>query len=241
MKSKLFKYGLWTFWTIFIAGLIYLFLELKRFEKETEDLCTARGFGNTSLKFKVLDLNSLKPIDSIRLTIRYGASADKFVDTLMKQEENIVYNFLVPETDDCEAYWLELSNDLYWGDIYFSDTIRYLGIEKGVTNEKTLYLEPATKVKVTVTNELREFNGDTVYLYFDRKDKKDFNAWDYFTKKDFENRKKTSEYFNLESGVDYRATWINKNNELTDTTYNDFYTKPFDTLRLSFALKEKVK
>ena len=236
--SKLFKYGIWTFWAIFITGLIYLFLELKRFEKETEDLCTARGFGNTSLKFKVLDLNSLEPIDSIRLTIRYGASADKLVDTLMKQDENIVYNFLVPETDDCEAYWLELSNDLYWGDIYFSDTTRYLGIEKGVINEETLYLKPATKVKARVINKLVEFEGDTVFVDFEREDGQDVTGWTYFTKRHFEKYKTSSELFHMESGVEYRAIWLHKNKRMIDTTYTSFYAKPFDTLLLKFELKE---
>jgi hypothetical protein len=240
VKSKIFKYGLWTFGTIFIVGLFYLFLEIREFEEESERLCD-HGHGDTTLKLRVLDFNTNQRIDSVRLIIRYGMSAEKLVETLLKQEDNIIYNFSVPEVDDCESYWFELSSDLYWGEIYLKDTSKHLGIKKGIVNEMTLYLKPSTKVKVTVVNDLKEFNGDTLFLYIDRKDNKGSYSWNYFTEKNFEERKNAAEYFNLESDIDYRATWINKNNQLADTAYNDFHAKPFDTIKLYFTLKEKVK
>jgi hypothetical protein len=199
-----------------------------------------QGFGKTSLKLRVLDLLTHKPIDSVRLTIRFGASADKLIDTLMKQKDGIEYNFVVPEMDNCEAYWFELSNRLYRNDIFSNDTTKHIGIEKGVINKRTLYLKPSTKVKVTVTNELKAFNGDTVFLYLDRKDKKEVDTWGYFTKRHFEETKTTADYLDVESGIDYRVTWIHKNNDLTDTTYREFHAEPFDTLSLNFTMKKTI-
>ena len=129
MRRKLFKYGLWTFGTIVIVGLLSVFYQIREYEKESESLCN-RGHGDTSLKLTVLDFNTNERIDSVRLTIRYGASADRLVDTLLKQEENIAYNFNVPEIDDCESYWFELSNNLYWEHYYLKDTAQDVRIKK---------------------------------------------------------------------------------------------------------------
>lgn len=240
MRRKLFKYGLWTFGTILIVGLFYLFHEIREFEKESERLCD-HGHGDTSLKLRILDFNTDELIDSVRLTIRYGASADRLVDTLLKQEENIAYNFNVPEIDDCESYWFELSNDLYWEPYYLKDSTQDVGIKKGKMNIMTLYMKPATKVKTRVINKLTEFEGDTVFVDFERSDGEDVTGWTYFTKRHFEKYKTSSELFHMESGAEYRAIWVHKNKRMIDTTYTSFYAKPFDTLLLKFELKDKMR
>jgi len=238
MKRKLVKYGFWTVGTILIVGLLYVFYEIREFEKESESLCN-RGYGDTSLKLTVLDFNTNERIDSVRLAIRYGASADRLIDTLLRQEENIAYNFNVPEIDACELYWFELSNDLYLDNYFVKDTTLDVGIKKGKMNEMTLYMKPATKVRTRVINKLPEFDGDTVFVDFERKDGKDVSGWTYFAKRHFEKYKTSSELFHLESGVEYRAVWVHKNKKVIDTTYTSFYAKPFDTLLLKFELKEK--
>jgi hypothetical protein len=221
-----------------MAGIGYLFFIYRELEKQDEYLCS-RGFGETSIRLRILNLENKQLVDSIRLTIRSGASAEKVVDTLLKQEEYIAYNFFIPQYDDCESYWFEVSNKLYHDDIHFADTGSNAGIKKGAANEGTLYLTPATKVKLVLRNELKEFNGDTIFIAFKRKDNKEANAWDYFTSKHFEAKEEITEFFSLESGVDHKAIVIQKNNQSVDTLFsNEFYTRSFDTLDVNFTLKK---
>ncbi|MBY0426344.1 MAG: hypothetical protein K2Q22_11955, partial [Cytophagales bacterium] len=222
MKNRLLKYGLLPILIVFILGFAYMYFEIRKFEKS--DLQNDRGFGSTSIKLKVLDFESEKPIDSVRLTIRYGVSAERLVDTLLGQKDSIFYNFIVPEADDYESYWVEVSNKLYWDELYFKDTSQNSVLLKGMMNEKTIFLKPSTKIKVTLSNKIKVLNRDTVYLFFERKDKKDFQVWDYFTQENFKKRKTISAFYNLESGLDYKAMWIHKNVKSSDTLYHEFYT-----------------
>ncbi len=219
-----------------IAGLVYLIIELRRLDEEMAASCDP-GFGKTTVKLRVLDLNSKKPIDSVQLAIRFGASGHKLVDTLLAQKDEIAYTFFIPEVDKCDDYWLEISNKRYWRQVYFGDMAPDYSVRKGTVSTSTLYLNPAAKVKVRLEKS-EQILSDTVYLYFERKDNKEHHGWDYFACSRFRNGRKAFQSFTLEGGVDYRAMWIQKSADGIDTTYSEFHTEPFGTLRLRFVLKD---
>ncbi len=135
--------------TLTVLGYFY-----KSYEKADDYYCE-KGFGSTTIKLKVLDFYSKKSIDSIRLIIYNGISMHKLIDSVFKQENGLVYNFTIPEMDDCESYWFEVSNKLYYDEIYFADSSKDAGLKKGATNESTIYLKPATKVNIVLKSELK--------------------------------------------------------------------------------------
>jgi hypothetical protein len=214
-----------------------------------EDFCE-EGSGLTTVNGKVLDFNTHQPIDSVQLTIRYGMSADRAVDTLLYQADGISYSFVIRE-DDCEPYWVEVYNKHYWHDAEFDSTMGDVLIKGGVSNF-VAYLKPATTIKLTLERELKNTTPDTVFLYLSEPGQ-GFRRWSYFSLADFlekdtasyissyydfedsNGKRKITTYDNMESlNVDHQVQWIRKTDTYIDTVFTEFKSKPFDTVHLKY-------
>ena len=226
-----------------VAGLFilykitWLYLEVEEDTRRSKELCDPhRGWGLTTLNFKVLDKDSNKPLDSVRLVVRYGASGDRIVDTLLRQDGTLHYTFLIPQIDECEYYWAEVSHPQYAEALYqLSDTLRTVSLKNGTVNEAMLYLKPATRIKVRLYDKIPA--GDTLRLFVSQNIKDDMQIWYYFTVLDFQQRRWTGFQTSLESGHTYKVTWVYQHADQSDTALSNFYAVPFDTLRLTYTLK----
>jgi hypothetical protein len=224
-----------------------------------EDYCE-EGSGLTTIKIEVRDINTRQLIDSVELTVLYGASADEAVDTLVAQGNGVSYNFTIPE--DCEPYWLEVTNKYYWYEPLFIDTVNekidtvYQGaLKKGELNEFVAYLKPASVIKLTLERELNNSHPDTVFLDLMKGDQI-LERWGYYSKIDFEEdtvyfmrshyimednngRRKITVYFPIEAdNTDLKIQWTRKDQEYIDTLFIEFKAVPFDTVQLSYEFRK---
>ncbi|HEY9049242.1 MAG TPA: hypothetical protein VIN08_25245 [Ohtaekwangia sp.] len=239
MKFRYILYGLVGLGMIILIPLLLLW-------HETDDLCV-KGSGPTTVHVKVYDKFTNKRIDSVQLAIRYGVSMDRIVDTLLYQPDRVSYQWTVPE-NDCDPYWIEVSNEHYWVDL--DDTTMNHEIQKGRVNEYIVHLKPATTVILSLTRDRSDKSTDTVYLYMKKGDQP-YDRWSYFSLDDFEDtsraeyiasyvihdvdgKRTISSDIPVESGVAYKVRWIRKEKNYIDTIYTDFKAIPFDTVTLKY-------
>jgi 5-hydroxyisourate hydrolase-like protein (transthyretin family) len=210
---------------ILLLGFIYVYKQLKDFNESFNRFCD-KGFGETPFRLHILDKNTQRPIDSVRIQLRYGASMDKRLDTTLIQNNGVTYNFFIPKEDECEPYWLEISNRLYWQSIH-------VPIKKGALNDTTVSVTPATQIKVKLHSQLISKFSDTLFVYFKAPDNT-VEEWDYFTAVDFRKYKTRVRFYSLKSNMHYKVMWVHKSAPSIDTTYSEFYTSPLDTLVLKY-------
>ncbi len=213
---------------ILVLGFVNVYKQFKDFNESLDQFCD-KGFGETAFRLHIIDKNTHKPIDSVRIQLRYGASMDKRLDTTLIQNNGVNYNFFISEEDKCEPYWLEISNKLYWQSIH-------IPIKKGTVNDTTVSITPATHIKVKLHSQLDSRASDTLFVYFNNPET-DVEEWDYFTATNFIKYKTIVRFYSLESNKQYKVMWIRKNNHSTDTTYSGFLTIPLDTLILKYEFK----
>lgn len=240
MRRQIFIWLFTVIGAVILCGITWLYLEVEEDTRKWNELCDPhRGYGLTTLNFKVLDMDSNKPLDSVNLIIRYGASGDKLVDTLLRQMDAVQYTFSIPQTDECEYYWAEVSHPQYYETLYqLNDTLRTLSLNNGNVNEGMVYLKPATQVKVRIYNRPTDFAADTLRLFVSHKEERDVIR-DRFTEFDFQERTWAGYHSSIESGHDYTVLWVYQHEGRSDTTWSKFYAAPFDTVKVSFTLKQK--
>jgi len=228
----------------FTALVIFLFLI------DETDYCE-HGSGPTSVHVKVFDKRTHTLIDSVRLAIRYGASMDYIVDTILYQQDGVSYRWTIPG-NDCEPYWAEVFNKHYWVD--YEDTTANHSVKKGQANEFVTYLKPATTMNISLTRDRQDHQQDTVFLYI-QKGNRAYERWSYYSQDDFEEVDKSygiapyairdsqgkrtiSTDYSIESGVDYKVKWILKEKNYIDSLYSAFKATPFDTVVVAYEFKK---
>jgi hypothetical protein len=234
-----------------ISFAIACALTIRCSTKTSDDLCT-HGHGETTLNGRVLDFYTKKPIDSVQIRIVYGTSLDQLLDTLVKQNDSLSFAFIAP--NDCEPYFVTLSNKHYWTDRQNHPAYR-VSIDKGVINNFQVSLKPATFFKLNVTRDTSDSTPDTVLLQIKKANKEDWQTWGEISADNFSRlpssdiqipydfldsatQRTISTYYDLESNVNYDVRWTRSNVKHSDTIYSHFAAKPFDTVQLRYTFKK---
>lgn len=236
MRRRIFTVLFTVIGALILCCITWFYLTVQEDTRRWKELCDPhRGWGQTTVDFQVLDKNNNQPLDSVKLTIRYGASGDEVIDTVLRQNGRIKHSFLIPQIDECEPYWAEISHPKYYDShSEWNDTTSALSIKNGKVNEHTFYLKPATHIKVRVYNKL--VAGDTLRLFVNKNiEKRDI--WDYFTTRDFQQRNWTGYQVSIESGTTYSVVWIYQYANRSDTTLSKFYAVPFDTVKVAYTVR----
>jgi len=219
--------------------------------KTSDDFCS-NGYGQTTLRGRVLDFYTKKPIDSVEISIVYGASWDHFLDTLVKQNDSLSFAFNAP--DDCEPYFFTLSNKHYWTDLQNNSAYK-VSVDKGVINNFEIHLKPATFFKINVRRDTLDNIPDTVLLDIKKGNTEDWKRWSEISADDFSRLpsreipalyafsdsgtyRTISAYYNIESNVNYDVRWTRSNPTHSDTLYYRLIAKPFDTVQLNFTFRK---
>jgi hypothetical protein len=219
--------------------------------KTGDDFCT-HGYGQTTLKGRILDFYTKKPIDSVEISIVYGASWDHFLDTLVKQNDSLSFAFNSP--DDCEPYFFTLSSKYYWTNSENHPAYK-VSIDKGAINNFEIFLKPATFFKVNVRRDTLDSTPDTLLLQIKKINTEDWERWREISAADFSSlpsgdipvsyafldsgtQRTISAYYNIESNVSYDVRWTRSNVKHPDTLCSRFAAKPFDTVQLRYTFKK---
>ena len=218
--------------------------------KTGDDFCT-HGHGQTTLKGRILDFHTNKPIDSIEISIVYGESWDHFLDTLVKQNDSLSFAFNAP--DDCAPYFFTLSNKHYWTDLENHPAYK-VSVDKGTINNFEVRLKPATFFKIYVRRDTLDGTSDTVLLQIKKVNTKDWERLGEISTGDFSTlpfseistpyafldsgtHRTILAYYSIESNVNYDVRWTRSNAKHPDRLYSRFLAKPFDTVQLRYTFK----
>ena len=240
-----------TYLSVIIVFAIVFAFTIQCSTKIGEDFCT-HAYGRTTIKGRVLDLYTKKPIDSVEISIVYGASWDHFLDTLVKQNDSLSFAFNAP--DDCEPYFFTLSNKHYWTDLENHPAYK-VSIDKGASNNFEIVLKPATFFKIEVRRDTLDITPDTVLLQIKKVNTEDWERWGEISADDFSRlsssdiptpyafsdsgtQRTISAYYNIESNVNYDVRWTRSNANHPDTLYSSFRAKPFDSVLLRYIFKK---
>ena len=219
--------------------------------KKSDDFCS-HGYGQTTLSGRVLDFYTKKPIDSVEISIAWGASMDHYLDTLVKQNDSLSFVFNAP--DDCEPYFFTLSNKHYWTDLENHPAYK-VSIDKGAFNSFEITLKPATIFKINISRDTLDSTPDTVLLQLKSVNTERWENWGEISADDFSRipssviqtpyafsdsgaHRTISTYYEIESNVNYDVLWTRSNTKPLDTLYYHFTAKPFDTVQLHYRFKK---
>lgn len=219
------------------------------------DYCEDHDFGQTTLRGRVLDSLTKKPIDSVEIRIVSGPSWDHFLDTIVKQNDTLSFTFNA--ADDCDPYFYTLSNKHYWIDQQHHPAYN-VSITKGAINNFEIHLKPATFFEINVKRDTSDKKPEAVLLELRKVNTKEWQRWANISADDFAERpddyigtryafsdsgsyRTISAYYDIESNANYDVRWILANTKLPDTLYNRFTAEPFDTIRLNYIFREKLK
>jgi hypothetical protein len=218
--------------------------------KPDNEFCT-HGHGQTFLKGSLLDFTTNKPIDSVEISIVYGISFDHFLDTVVKQNDSMSFAFNVP--NDCEPYFVTLSNKHYWTDMKNHPAYK-VSVNKGGINNFEISLKPATFFEINATRDTLDSTADTVLLQIKKANIDDWETWGEISADDFSSspdsdipvryvfsdsgtHRTISVYYDIESNVNYDARWAPLHTKDPDTLYYHFTAKPFDTVQFRYRFR----
>jgi hypothetical protein len=219
--------------------------------KPNVDSCDHK-YGQTTLKGRVLDFYTSKPIDSVQINIVWNSSWDHLLDTLVKQNDSLSFVFNAP--DECEPYFFTLSNKHYWADLENHPAYK-VSIDKGTVNNFEIHLRPATFFRINVTRDTLDNKPDTVLLEIRKANTKDWKRWTEISAKDFSNitssdvpttyvlcdsgtQRTISAYYDIESNINYDVRWTRRGTKSLDTLHYHFTAEPFDTVQLDYRFRK---
>jgi hypothetical protein len=236
----------------YIIGVILLILfafgyvvySVKRFTEI--DWCYDHGYGLTTLRGRVIDTLTGKPIDSVGISIVSGHFWDHYLDTIVKQNDTLVFTF---NTLDCEPYFYTIDTKYYWIDFDNHPAYKF-GVDKGVVNNFEIYLKPATFLKMSVERDTLASSDDQVILQIRKGDTGTWEELAYISRPDFKEQyvdymrppydfsdsctiRTLSKCYSFESTIAYDVRWISH-----DTILYHVAAEPFDTVKIDYAFNE---
>jgi hypothetical protein len=230
-----------------IAFLIVVHFIMGCSTKPSEDFCV-HGHGQTIIRGRVLDFYTKRLVDSVQISIVWNSSWDHLLDTLIKQNDSILFAFDAP--DDCEPYFITLHNKHYWFDLE-NHPAHKVSIDKGAINNFEIEIKPATFFKVNVTRDTLNNTADTVLLHLKKSNTADWKLWEEISSYDFNDsrlrdapspyvfldsgtQQTISAYYDIEGNFDYDVRWVTSGTKHSDTLYHHFHATPFDTVQLDY-------
>jgi hypothetical protein len=234
-----------------IVFLILIHFTIGCSKKPGEDYCV-HGHGRTIIKGRVLDFYTKAPIDSVQIDMVWNSSWDHFIDTLVKQNDSLSFAFNAP--DDCEPYFVTLSNKHYWTDIENHPAYK-IAIDKGAINNFEIHLKPATFFKLNVSRDTLDTTPDTVLLQIRKVNTEDWTRWTDISADNFSSvplsglptpyefsdsgtQRTISAYYDIEANFSYDVRWIRSGTRHGDTVYYHFNGAPFDTVELNYRFRK---